>query len=362
MRKTIFLLLIIIFFANLFYRVYSNKDAYLSSFNGEYWKNRYLESQWVVPNSKKPIGDDGLFTYTAWEYIHGEDPRFLVPEYPPLGKYLLGASILLFNNQNIFALLVGLSVLAVFYVFNLNLFKDKLIAFIPVFLFSLEPIFYGQIKAPYFDTLYLLFFLLSFLFFYKKKYFLSSIFLGCFASVKYSPQVILVILTMVSYLLLQKNYKEIKKYLITLPIVPIVFLLFYFRFFMLGHGIKEFLGFQKWIMNFYLIGAKGKIFSIFPFFLWGDWYTWWTGILRVAEWNILWPLSFLSSVVYFIFLVIRKEFSNKLTFLFIWIFFYFIFLIFIPIWPRYLLLAIPFMYNLAVWVFLKGIMPKLQLL
>lgn len=354
-QNKVFIILLIIFLLHFFFRIYTFRENYFSHFDPVYWEQRYNQSQWVVMNSKNPIGDDGLFTYAAWKYIHGETPASIVPEYPPLGKYILGISILLFKNQNIFALIVGISVLIIFYLLNLGLFqKNKLLAFIPVFLFSFEPLFYEQLKAPYFDLLYLLFLLLTFLFFYKGKYLLSFIFLGCFASIKFPSLVVVVLAVIIFYLFINKNYSSIKKSLIVLPIVIIVYLFNYSRYFWLGNNILDFLGLQKWIINYYLIGAKGKLFSIFPLLITGNWETWWIGTMRVGEWNIFWTTIFLISAIVLFKLLIEKNFSSKFFFLCLWLLFLLLFLSFIPVWPRYLLLALPFMYNLSIWFLLKS--------
>lgn len=353
-EKKIFIFFLLIFFLHLLFRIYTYKDNYLSRFDPVYWEQRYNESQWVIGNSKNPIGDDGLFSYAAWKYIHGENPISIVPEYPPLGKYILGISIILFQNQNIFAALTGFFVLFTFYVLNIELFKNKLIAFLPVFLFSIEPLFYEQLKAPYFDLLYLLFLLLTFLFFLKKNYFLSSFFLGCFASIKFPSLVVVVITAIIFYLLLSRNYLSLKKSLISIFLIFIVYIASYFRYFWLGNNIIDFLGFQKWIVNYYLIGAKGEIFSIFPLVVFGNWNTWWNGVIRVAEWNIFWPIIFLASLIYQAQIIIKRDFSSKFFFLGVWLALLFLFLSIIPVWPRYLLLAIPFMYNLTICALLKN--------
>src|SRR5438552_1706497 len=113
MKNKIFLIIIILFVLHLLFRLFSYKDDYLTKYDANYWKERYLHSQWVVPNSKESIGDDGLYAYAGWEYIHGRDPTTLNAEMPPFGKYVIGLCEVIFNNQNIFALLSGALVLTI---------------------------------------------------------------------------------------------------------------------------------------------------------------------------------------------------------------------------------------------------------
>lgn len=44
-----------------------------------------------------------------------------------------------------------------------------------------------------------------------------------------------------------------------------------------------------------------------------------------------------------------------MNFFAIWLFIYLLFLSFIPMFPRYLLLALPFLYNMAIWQIIMGI-------
>ncbi len=174
MKNKVFIVLVIIFLSHLFFRIYSLKENYTTPFSEEYWSRRFEMSQWsttpgckdqdphVNPYTckwddtweaknkfvdqtlikKNDIGDDGLYTYVGWNYIKGGDTTLLNAETPPLGKYIIGAAIVLFKNQNIFGLLTGLLALGALFLLNLSITKDKLSAFVPVALFSFEPLFF----------------------------------------------------------------------------------------------------------------------------------------------------------------------------------------------------------------------------
>lgn len=350
MRKgKFFWFLLFILLLNLGFRVYSYHAEYSSRYDPVYWKGRYLRSQWVVSDSPEPIGDDGLYAYAGWEYVHGRDPATLNAEMPPLGKYLIGLSILAFGNQNIFALLGGLLVLVVFYQLNQLVFKDSFLALLPVAAFSLEPLFWQQLRAPFLDLLYLLFLLLVFYFFLCRRLFLAAVFLGLMAATKASASTfILVGLTIALYLFSRKEWSLLKQCFLLLPISSVSFTLTYFRYFWLGHSLKEFLGVQKWILNFYQIGAKGVFAGVWSMLLMGKWLTWWGESARIAEWWIGWPILTVFSMQYLVFRVVRKKFDQSWIFG-LWVLIYLLFLSFIPVWPRYLLLILPFLYNLVVW-------------
>lgn len=336
--------------ANLAIRIYSYRAEYLSKYDPVYWEGRYWRSQWVVSNSKEPVGDDGLYAYAGWEYIHGRDPTSLNAEMPPLGKYLIGLSILIFSNQNIFALICGILVLVVFYKLNKSVFKSSFLALMPVVAFSFEPLFWQQLRAPFLDLAYLLFLLLTFSLFLSQRLFLAAVFLGLMAATKASASTFLLVgLTTILYFVFRKKWNLLKRWLFLLPISLASFTLTYLRYFWLGHSLREFLGVQKWILNFYQTGAKAAFGGVWRMLLTGKWLTWWNGIVAVSEWWIGWTILLLAFIGYWVVVIFRRKFDNSLL-LSVWLLIYLLFLSFIPVWPRYLLLVLPFLYNLIIWL------------
>lgn len=387
MKKKVFIVLIILFIFHLVFRIYSYRESYLSKYDHNYWKERYLKSQWVANptctrtdphinpktckwddtwyaeqakkdaplNEDNSIGDDGLYTYAGWEYLTGHDPTLLNAEIPPLGKYVIGLSILIFGNQNIFALVSGLFVLGAFFALNKIVFQDSFLAFLPVYLLSFDPLFYTQLQSTYLDLFYLSFLLLTFIFFLKERFIIAAIFLGCMIATKTSiVTFLLVVATQMLYLFYMKHKVKIIPYIFSLVISMGIFLLTYAVFFVHGNSLQKFLGVQKWIYNFYVTGAKGDPLAPIQMIFTGQWSTWWGQLQYVSEWNILWPLSFIASS-YYLYYVFSKRKRYQSVLFGIWIVIYFVFLTFIPIWPRYLLVTLPFMYNLAIWVLSKNI-------
>lgn len=353
-----FLLLFSIFLIHFFFRVYQYKDNYLVPFDHNYWEKRYYESQWVVPNSSNTIGDDGLYAYAGYKYVFdGLNPILNSPEVPFLGKYLIGLTILIFNNQNIFGLLTGILALAVFYFFNLNIFKNKTVAFLPVFVFSFDMLFWEQLQANYLDLLYLSFLFLSLTFALKRNYILASIFLGCFAATKFPPTSILLGIAMLVYVILC-NSKDIKKLLISFILWPSVYVITYLQFFFQGNNFIDFLKVQNYFINYYATGAKSQNpFMAIEMLMLGRWSTWWAGVMRVGEWHILWPISFVLSLGVVRYIKILR--NDPMLMMLIWVGVYCAFLTLTPVAPRYLLLLIPFLYNVSVWVLLRALGGKL---
>jgi hypothetical protein len=388
MKKNLFIIIVVIFVFNLLFHIYSYRNDYLTPYNPTFWKNSYDHSQWstnpgcanlnphvnpytcvwddhwyqqhkndknAIDLKKRAIGDDAVYTYAGWEYIHGHDPTTLNAELPPVGKYLIGLSEVIFHNQNIFSLLSGLFALGAFYLFNILLFKDKFFAFIPVVLFSFEPLFFTQLNTPLLDTLYLGLLFLVFYFFLKKKYAFSAISLGLMAATKAAISTFpLAIGVIVIYLFLTKQNKEIFSYIYSLPLAGIAFVLTYFQFFFLGHSFMDFLGVQNFIVNFYSSGAKGVWTTPWEMLATGKWHTWWGTYVPVDGWHIGWLLVSLLSLCTIV-VLIKKRSQKPFLLIALWIVAYLVFLSLVATWPRYLLLVLPFMYNLSIWLILKKI-------
>ncbi len=184
---------------------------------------------------------------------------------------------------------------------------------------------------------------------------MTCLFLGLMIATKASlPTFVLVASVIVIYLFYMKDFLQIKKFLFYLPVSILVFLLTYTQYFLLGHNLREFLGLQKWVLNFYESGAHGAPQAVWQILFTGKWPTWWGTLEKVNEWNMLWPLSLIATLYFFYKILLRRG-QYKSTLPGFWILIYIIFLNFIPVWPRYLLMILPFMYNLTVLVLSKNL-------
>lgn len=365
MRSKIFLFLFLGIVLNLSLRIYIHREQYLTKYDPNYWHDRYLKSQWVTPNSKESIGDDGLYAYSGWRYIHRSDPSLLNPEMPPLGKLIIGASITVFGNPNIQTLIFGFGVLVFLYHLS-RLLLGKTLSLLAVYLFTLEPIFADQLTVSLLDLQELFFLLASMFFFFKflksKKnipLFLSFLFLGAIMSVKFYLVALLVAITYFSALMII-NKRLIFKFFLFAPTVLLIYLFSYTGYFLNYHSLREFLALQKWMAVFHksslAFAFPGGPFWMMFFNRWESWFggLWYRDhvIISAPDWQITWPIIFLLTAATTVGIIIRKNslktYPSQIRFtLSFWIIVYLLFLSFIPIFPRYLILAIPIMYILS---------------
>ena len=108
MKKLIIASLLLVFIYHFSQIIYTQRAVFSEKYDQSYWKDRFEHSQWVLPLSKRIIGDDGLFAYIGYDLINGGSITGFDSEVPPLGKYLIGLSIKIFGNPYYYSVFFGL--------------------------------------------------------------------------------------------------------------------------------------------------------------------------------------------------------------------------------------------------------------
>lgn len=324
-------------------------------------EEQYLNSQYISKEPKYIIPDEIINTYAGWKYVNGVNPVLIASDTPPLGRYLIGSSITIFNNENYITLIFSVLSLFLMYFLGMQIFKSRIISLIPPLLFSFEPIFKNQIiYSPLLDIMQLAFLLLIFYFFNKgftgKKevtpFILVSLFLGLFVATKFFATGITIVAAIFFVLILNKNFGKLKIYIFTLPLSLLVLLFSYIRVLAFNYSIMEFLGIQKYVFLYH----KSQLilpFTIWPLLLFNKWFVWYGNnpIISDPQWQISWPiltlLTVVSCILYF-FKKIKKQKSIEI--LLVWSLLYILFFSFGQITSRYLVIFIPVMYIVSLYI------------
>lgn len=321
-----------------------------------YWKDRYEHSQYQLPLSKRIIGDDGLYAYIGYQLIKGGNPAGENAQAPPVGKYLIGLSILIFHNSAYYAFILGLGSIVIFYFLSRFLLKDNMDAIFILTLLLLDPLYFTQTWNSWLDIAQLFFLLLNFLFLiYAEKStsrrriiyaVLSGLSLGFFIETK-TPILLPIIFFLETIYFLRKGFK--KEYIVFLLGIILAIFFAYTRYFLLGHSLMDFLKLQKYIASFWLqTKLDVHVNAIWQTLLFGKFPHITTGISStVSEWWIIWPVITILGVssIYWIF---SKKESLIWKGIAVFILGSLIIYTFIPAYPRYLLIVLPFLYLLSV--------------
>ena len=172
--------------------IFFNRSLLLKNYDVNYWKDRFEHSQWQMPMSERIIGDDGLYSYVGLSLVNGLSPSQFNPETPPLGKYLIGLSIKLFNNPVYYSIFIGIITIYLYFLLSKIVLKNDLFAIFATLILFTDPLFFSQFWKSWLDMLQLMFLLLSILSIYKSgkqknSYYLilSGLSLGFFAQSKF---------------------------------------------------------------------------------------------------------------------------------------------------------------------------------
>lgn len=357
-------IIIAIIIVNISILIFQN---YIKYFKFDYWqryeklKYTYENSQYMQKNPKVGwIPDEFVNSYAGGAYIKGVSPILIAPDTPPLGRYLIGLSVIIFNNENIIILVAAISSLILMYVLGKQIIKNQTLALLPPLLFSFEPIFKNQlIYVPLLDILQFPFLLASFIFFNiavkensKKQiinFILANISLGCFISIKFFITGLVVLASWGIIILLRK--KHLFKFILTLPLTPIVLLLAYIKVLFTGYSFMHFLGIQKWVFLYH----KSQLilpFSVWPLILFNKWYVWYGDkpVISDPQWRITWPIILILSLLTMIFYALKKIKQNQaVEVVMIWAVFYILFFSIGQISARYLVIYLPVLYILTVF-------------
>ncbi len=253
-------------------------------------------SQYRQKQNPAIIPDETLFSYAAGAYIRGVDPILINSEHTPLGKYIIGISILLLKNDRFIVIPFALLSLLSLFLLAQKVLKNTLWSMLAVAIFSGERLFVDQLKvAPLLDLIQLPFVLLSLYWFlteYPSSRFIgTSIMLGLVAATKSQIPAVLLVATFVLFFITQRTITKLPRFFLFLLLGIMVFIASYTQTFLHGHTFREFIGYQKWIILY----QKSKL--LYPFSVWrliflNQWQTWWGDMRAIPakDWSITWPI------------------------------------------------------------------------
>lgn len=331
----------------------------------EYLKKTYYSSQYVNKNKPNIMPDQAFEAFLGGAFAKGENPIMFVHEHPPLGRYILGFSIILFKNSTTILLpLMFFSLLGIFLISKL-IIQNIFLSLIPMAIFVNEPLFISKFEiAPLIEPIQLTFIIFSLYFFIKgtteKKYaryfILSSLMLGFVISIRFFILGAALSFAMILYFLLKKKFdKRFVIFLLSLPLSLVVLVASYTKTIQEGYSIFQIFGVQKYIF-FYHKSKLSSFFSFWDLIMLNRWHTWWGDkrIITDSQWISTWPISMiLTSLHAFLFLIKKIKLTEAEKIVLLWIFSYSALLSIGYSTTRYFLPLTPFLYIMSVSLSLK---------
>jgi len=321
-----------------------------------YLKDLFEHSQWRLPLSNRIMSDEQLYQYAGSFLVAGGEMFSVNPEVPPLGKYLYGWTKLLTGNPYLLTPILYLLSLAGFYYLSRKLSpstQHQELSQALLITTALTPLLFTQLSQTMLDLPQLVF-LLSHIFFLFQisnsttqlrslgLAIASGLSLGALAAIK-----IPILLPGLALLALFYLWR-IKKLWLSIPLgitSGVIYLATYLSYFQTGHSLTEWFAAQKWMIQFYRQSRVEALPLLFPIAVLSGWYQNWSNDtwLRVSEWSLIWPLSFLGPGLVFLQLKAQKLKLNLFAIYIIGLtLLQFAINLILPFWPRYYLLILPF--------------------
>jgi len=265
-------------------------------------KSAYNQSQYAKKKNPTIMSDADFEQFAGGAFLQGLNPILIVHDHPPLGRYIVSLSILLFDNPHLVMLPIMLFIAIGVYLLAKQVLENQFIAFIPLWLFVNGKIYLSKlIFTPLPEPIQLPFVLFAFYFFLKglesKKdvywFILTAVMLGGVISTRFFILGAAIAGTMGLYLLLTYRLQsKTLHFILTLPLSLVVLVASYFRTIQDGYSVIQIFSIQKYILAYH----KSKFIlplSFWDLLLFNRWHTWWAdrAILKDAQWTILWPIA-----------------------------------------------------------------------
>jgi hypothetical protein len=317
-------------------------------FEPKYWENFYYESQWNIPNSKRVIGDDGVYRYIGYRLVNGENPFNVDYWVPPLGKYIYGLGAKYLSNP-LFVSLTFYFLLIIAYYYLVKEILDKKLILISLAIFLLNPFIVSEIRNTMLDLPLTLLLTTSLLFFIKYiknsnnlNYFLSIIFLGISIGTKPPFFVFAYILIYGLFLLKKHQFKKI--FLLPLLILGGYIIAYIPSYFIHHPNPIPWIRLHQKVYEFQKnnLGSHNWV-SIITYMVYGRFMGYWVNAkaLYPTDFNLVFTFGSLA-----VFIVMIKNFVSKkrddifIVFTSIGVM-YTLMLFLVDFWPRYIMPLIP---------------------
>jgi predicted membrane-bound dolichyl-phosphate-mannose-protein mannosyltransferase len=312
--------------------------------------DRYLCSQdipYEPPCKRLFLSDGEIHIAAGYLYVKGADPINYNFQHTPFLKYLYGLTILLTKNPFYLEVILGALFLSLTYFLSLKIFKSKIVSLFTSLFLAIDPLMITLSADAVLElgqACLLLLYLYGILF-KKDDYIFQGIFLGLFAAAKFWGAVPFFVAFSFVYKLIKKEF-NLKNFILHLLVGFFVFSLTYLKTFINHQGIFNIFFFQLKLVKYWMQHSVTNFpFASLILFLTGFYKSWWGdyGIVRSPVWSILWPVSFIVSLVNFFVLLKRKRINLQLFVSLLPIAYLFYLGVQAP-FPRYFILILPFFY------------------
>lgn len=347
--------------------IWQNRNNFVANYREGFrgLESLYNHSQYRQKIRPQIITDELVYAYAAGEYLNGTSPILIQSEQPPLGKYLIGLSILLFNNPNI--IVAGFFPVFLYgcYILSLYLGLPRVFGLFAILAISYETLITDQLRyVPQLDIFLLTYHVWAIncvISAIEKKsgfrYITAAALLGLAMMTKIFT-VTIPLYIILSVIWVVYNPKRIKY--VFMGMIPVLIICFvsYYRIYHDGMSFIDVFRIQKWIFLYHQ-DKISRFFTVWPLVYLNRWYVWWGDIpvIQDKSWSFTWPLT-LTGLLAYLALTIRKIVRNNSKpahiIITVWSLIYLTVLSLSQASARYLIPIIPYAYILSVLIIYTG--------
>jgi len=335
--RIIFSIILILLLLRPALTLYSQKDIFISKGYSKiynYLESSYYSSQYVQKKNPGIMPDQTFEAFVGGAFLRGVNPIHIVHEHPPLGRYIIAFSILLFDNASTLILpLLALSLITCFLIAKIVI-KNSLLALVPVAIFSNDPLFISKLLySPLLESIQLPFILLSLYFFIRgikdeksfRWFVVTSLMVGFVISIRFFILGMTLFCAMFLYFIIKKRFnKQFIYFVISTPISLIVLFASYTKTILDGYSLWQIMGVQKYIFYYHQTKLENS-FSFWDLIFFNRWHTWWgdRSVIHDDTWFIAWPIAMFSTFSFLIASFVKIIHMNEAEkFLSIWVLVY----------------------------------------
>jgi hypothetical protein len=224
----------------------------LTPFDYSTLEQRYRNWMADPSNFNLLLGDNDLYAYAGGRYVRGASPDEINFEHPPLAKYLIGLSTLIFNNPNVLSAVMGILSLLILYELSKKQLGVSLFALVPMYILSLERLFIQFSSTSMLDIYLVFFLLLSTLLLSRAdsnaRLVAGAIALGLAVACKLTA--VLAVPSLAIGVVRNRRDSAWKLLLGAMLVAAFAYCVSYTQFFLLGHNLTDFLELQWKVLMF----------------------------------------------------------------------------------------------------------------
>lgn len=268
------------------------------------------------------MSDQDLYAWAGWNYIHGLSPDKINFTHPPLAKYIIGFSELVFGSQNLLSIVFGIVTLVFVYLITKRMLPTYF-ALVPPFLLSFDRLFLGVSTSALLE-IYTAFFavlcVLIFISFRRSKWLWIPLGVSIGLSVASKWTGLLIVPALFTFAVLKRDKRTLVSLALSLPVAALTYTTVYGGYFASGHSLQDFIALQLqmlddqshlrygrgtpppfWLLFNFISGIEGYGPSTLLFANWTtktlDTISARSGIFTLGAYNPLtWPSSVITSV------------------------------------------------------------------